>query len=226
MKHRLARTIIPFAFLGTLLLSLGISIALSSAANEPAPRLWTFDADLPGTLPQDFTIGTQSDGRPAGEWKVLQTEQAESPLQVLGQMGKSAEYNTVLINGTSATDIDLRVSFLAIEGKADMGGGLIWRATDDRNYYLTRANPLEQNIRIYRVIKGVRHLLQNFNQTIHLKQWHTLHVIHHGTKAQVFYDDKPVFDLEDQTFQSGRIGLWTKSDAVTYFDDLKLQVLK
>src|SRR3989449_6486093 len=70
--------------------------------------------------------------------------------------------------------LDLQVSFLPIEGKADMGGGLIWRAADDRNYYLTRANPLEQNIRIYRVIKGIRHLLQNFDQTIHLNQWHKI----------------------------------------------------
>ena len=107
-----------------------------------------------------------------------------------------------------------------------MGGGLIWRATDDRNYYLTRANPLEQNIRIYRVIKGVRHLLLNFDQTIDVKQWHQLRVIQHGCRIQVFYDRKPVFDLCDRTFKDGTIGLWTKSDAVTYFDDLQMQVLR
>ena len=142
-------------------------------------------------------------------------------------MGKGAEhaYKTVFINETSASDIDLQVSFLAIEGKADMGGGLIWRATDDRNYYLTRANPLEQNIRIYRVSKGVRHLLQNFDQIIDVKQWHTLRVINQGCRSRVLFDAKEVFDLCDQTFIRGRIGLWTKSDAVTYFDDLQMQVL-
>ena len=107
-----------------------------------------------------------------------------------------------------------------------MGGGLTWRATDDRNYYLTRANPLEQNIRIYRVIKGVRHLLLNFDQTIDVKQWHQLGVIQQGCRIQVFYDRKPVFDLCDRTFKDGTIGLWTKSDAVTYFDDLQMQVLR
>ena len=220
------RRILGVALAGMLVGTVTSGATLAAETGDPS-QVWTFDADPSGTVPQDFTIGTLFDGRPAGEWKVLQTDRAKSPPQVLGQlMGKGAEYKTVLINGTSATDIDLRVSFLALAGKADMGGGLIWRATDDRNYYLTRANPLEQNIRIYRVIKGVRHLLQNFNQTIHLNQWHTLHVIHQGTQTQVFYDDKPVFSLEDQTFRAGRIGLWTKSDAVTYFDDLKLQLVK
>ncbi|MBH0196022.1 MAG: hypothetical protein HP494_10620, partial [Nitrospira sp.] len=125
-----------------------------------------------------------------------------------------------------ASDLNLEVAFLPIQGNADMGGGLIWRAADDRNYYLARANPLEQNIRVYRVVNGVRHLLENFNQTIDVKRWHTLRVIQRGCDITIFYDDKQVFDLCDKTFQTGRIGLWTKSDAVTYFDDLQLQRLK
>ena len=141
-------------------------------------------------------------------------------------MGKGVEhaYKTVLIDGIMASDLLLQVSFLPIEGKADMGGGLIWRATDDRNYYLARANPLEQNIRIYRVVKGVRKMLKNYNQIIDVRQWHTLRVITEGCRVQVFYDENQVFDLCDQTFTTGQIGLWTKSDAVTYFDDLKLQI--
>ena len=107
-----------------------------------------------------------------------------------------------------------------------MGGGLIWRATDDRNYYLTRANPLEQNIRIYRVVKGIRHMLKNFDQIINVKRWHALRVTTRGCRVQVFYDETPVIDLCDQTFTTGRIGLWTKSDAVTYFDDLRLEALR
>ena len=203
-------------------------LAVSTLA-EDSIRTWNFDADLPGTLPKGFVVGTLFDGRPAGEWKILKTDRAKSAPQVLAQlMGKGFEhaYKVALINGINGSDVDLQVAFLPIDGKADMGGGLIWRADDDRNYYLTRANPLEQNIRIYRVVKGIRHLLQNFDQTIHMNQWHTLHVVTRGCQIQVFYDEKPVFDLCDQTFTTGRIGLWTKSDAVTYFDDLRLQVLK
>jgi hypothetical protein len=148
---------------------------------------------------------------------------------VLAQfMGKGAEhaYKITLVKEIVTADLNLEVSFLPISGKADMGGGLIWRAADDRNYYLARANPLEQNIRVYRVEKGIRHLLENFNQTIDVKRWHTLRVTHQGCRVNIFYDDKQVFDLCDKTFHAGMIGLWTKSDAVTYFDDLRLQYLK
>src|SRR2546428_9803205 len=206
-----------------------LAVASVSAAAEDSIRTWNFDADLPGAIPKGFVVGTLVDGRPAGECRVLKRDQPKCPPQVLAQhMGKGFERarKVVLIDGTTSSDLDLQVSFLPIEGKGDMGGGLIWRAADDRNYYLTRANPLEQNIRIYRIVKGIRHLLQNFDQTIHLNQWHTLRVVNRGCQIQVLYDEKPVFDLCDQTFTTGRIGLWTKSDAVTYFDDLKLQILK
>lgn len=211
-----------------------ISILMTAApaigsSPEDTTHTWTFDNDPPETLPPGFQVGTLFDGRTAGEWKVLETDRAPSPPHVLGQlMGKGAEhaYKTVLINGMRASNLELQVSLLPIEGTADMGGGLIWRATDDRNYYLTRANPLEQNIRIYRVVKGVRHMLKNFDHVIDVRQWHTLRVITKGCQVQVFFDDKPVFDLCDQTFTAGRVGLWTKSDAVTYFDDLKLQLVR
>ena len=111
------------ALAGMLLCTVAASRAALAAETSDSPRVWTFDADLPGMLPQDFAIGTLFDARPAGEWNVLQTDRANSPSHVLGQlMGKGAEhaYKTVLINGTSASDIDLPVSFLSIEGKADM----------------------------------------------------------------------------------------------------------
>ena len=212
-----------------LLIILVIAPPVGGSSRESTIHVWTFDNDPPESLPAEFQVGTLFDGRPAGEWKVLGTDRAPSPPHVLAQlMGKGAEhaYKTVLINGVKASDLDLQVSFLPIEGKADMGGGLIWRATDDRNYYLARANPLEQNIRIYRVIKGVRHLIQNFDQTIDVRQWHTLRVMTEGCQVQVLFDEKKVFDLCDQTFTTGLFGLWTKSDAVTYFDDLKLQIAR
>lgn len=194
-------------------------------ASEFATQSWHFDGESANSLPSHFQVGTLFDGRPAGEWKVIETEKARSTNHVLAQLqGKGAEhaYKIVLINGTESSDAELNVSFLAIDGKADMGGGLIWRATDDRNYYLTRANPLEQNIRIYRVEKGVRHMIKNFDHIIETKQWHTLRVIAKGCQFLVTYDDTPVFDICDRTFKKGKVGLWTKSDAITYFDDLQL----
>lgn len=192
-------------------------------------HMWNFDKDQVGALPTGFSIGTLFDGRPAGDWQVLATDHAHSPPHVFAQLGaKGAEhaYKVVLNNDAIASDLDLRVAFLPIQGQADMGGGLIWRAADDRNYYLARANPLEQNIRVYRVVKGVRHLLQNVDQTIDVRRWHTLRVIHRGCQITIFYDDKQVLALCDTTFHGGKVGLWTKSDAVTYFDDLRLVQVK
>jgi hypothetical protein len=203
---------------------------MPTQAETASPALaWNFDHERPDILPSEFSIGTLFDGRPAGDWQILATDRAKSPPHVFAQvMGKGAEhaYKVVLLKEVIASDLNLEVSFLPIQGRADMGGGLIWRATDDRNYYLARANPLEQNIRVYRVEKGVRHLLQNFDQTIDVRQWHTLRVTHRGCRVNIFYDDKQVFDLCDKTFHDGMIGLWTKSDAVTYFDDLRLQHVK
>jgi len=199
-----------------LFIAVTIAVPVVGFSLESATRVWTFDDEPAQSLSPEFQVGTIFDGRPAGDWKVVETEKAKSPPHAFGQLqGK----------GTTATDLDVHVSFLPISGKADMGGGLIWRATDDRNYYLARANPLEQNIRVYRVVNGIRHLLQNFDQTIVMKQWHTLQVIHRGCRVQVYYDEKQVFDLCDETFSAGGIGLWTKSDAVTYFDNLKLTSL-
>ena len=191
-------------------------------------REWTFDEAAPGTLPDAFAVGTLFDGRPAGEWKILITNRAKSASQVLAQLGsKGADhaYKLVLLDGTASSNVDIEVSFLPVSGKADVGGGLIWRAQDDRNYYLLRASAVEQNIRLYRVVKGTRHLVKSHNRSIGQSSWHTLRVIQHGCEMQIRYDNEPLFQLCEQTFDRGRVGLWTKSDAVTYFDDLHLRLL-
>lgn len=219
--------LIVTSFIALLPLSIGAAVA---QAETVSPALaWSFDREQPGTLPSEFSIGTLFDGRPAGDWQVLATDRAKSPPHVFAQlMAKGAEhaYKITLVKEIVASDLNLEVLFLPIQGRADMGGGLIWRATDDRNYYLARANPLEQNIRVYRVVKGVRHLLENFSQTIDVRRWHTLRVTHQGCHVNIFFDDKQVLDLCDKTFHAGMIGLWTKSDAVTYFDDLRLHHIR
>lgn len=209
---------------GALALLLSTTSAMASEV-----QLWNFDRDQPGKVPSGFQIGTLFDGRPAGDWQVLESDRATSSFHVLAQLqGKGAEhaYKMMLVQATESENIDLSVKLLPIDGKADMGDGLIWRATDDRNYYLARANPLEQNIRIYRVVKGVRHMIQNFDHIINVREWHQLRVRMDGCNIQVSFDERPVFTLCDETFKKGLIGLWTKSDAVTYFDDLRVEVTR
>lgn len=216
-------------------------------------QIWNFDSEMAGTLPKNFVVGTLVDGRRAGDWqvidmqqslsllhdldrrehlrikKVLQSAEAPSPPRVMAQLknrGFEQDYNVVLVQGLTATDFDLHVSLLPVAGKADMGGGLIWRAQDHQNYYITRANPLEQNIRFYRVVKGVRYKLANFDHIISVETWHTFHVVARDNQFQIIFDGQTVFDVRDETFHSGQIGLWTKADAVTYFDALRLSVVK
>jgi hypothetical protein len=186
-------------------------------------KSWNFDDDVPGRLPAGFTLGTLFDGRPAGEWKVFHSERARSSMQVLAQVqskGADHAYKMLLINGTEAADLEVEVAFLLVGGKAELGAGVIWRAADDRNYYLLRVSAVEQNIRLYRVVKGVQQLVESRSQTISLKSWHRLRVRTKGCELSISYDGRELLHLCDRTFQSGRIGLWTRSDAVTYFDDL------
>jgi len=231
--------------------SLGANPTIGDEAESH--QTWNFDTDPAGTLPQNFAVGTTPDGRSAGEWqvidmqqslsllpdldrrehqrieKVLQALEAPSPPHVLAQLknrGFEQDYHVVLVEGSPVTDFDLHVSFLPVAGKADMGGGLIWRARDAQNYYITRANPLEQNIRLYRVVKGVRYKLANFDHIISVDTWHTFRVVARDNHFQIIFDRQTVFAIRDETFQSGQIGLWTKADAVTYFDDLRLSVVK
>ena len=224
-----------------------------SWADPKLKKTWNFDSEVAGTLPKNFIVGTLVDGRSAGKWqvidmktsmnlldkldqrdhtrvrKVLQNSGAPSAPHVFAQLknwGYFTDFNVVLVGKTTATDFDLKVSFLAIAGRGDMGGGLIWRAQDHKNYYIARANPLEQNIRFYRVVNGVRHKLENFNHIISIKAWQTLQVVARGNRFKIFFNEQPVIDISDETFQAGgKIGLWTKADALTYFDDLQLSIL-
>ncbi|HQR13558.1 MAG TPA: hypothetical protein PKW52_10240 [Nitrospira sp.] len=191
-------------------------------------RQWTFDSSSPGMLPGSYVVGTQFDGRPAGEWKILITDRAKSASQVLAQLqakGTDQTHKVLLFDGTESSNIDVEVSYLAVAGKADFGGGLLWRAKDDRNYYLLRASLVEQKIRVYRVVNGVQQIVKQLDRPLPATGWHTLRIVQRGCEIKAVFDETVLFRACDTTYTSGRIGLWTKADAVTYFDDLTLRVL-
>jgi hypothetical protein len=111
----------------------------------------------------------------------------------------------------------------AIAGKEDQGGGLVWRAKDAKNYYVARYNPLEDNYRLYKVEKGKRTQLKSANIKPR-EGWHTLRVSMKGNVIECYYDGQKFLEAEDGTFSdSGKIGLWTKSDAQTHFDGLTVK---
>lgn len=205
-----------------------VSGAEEAGSDPQHQRQWTFDSSSPGMLPGSYVVGTQFDGRPAGEWKILITDRAKSASQVLAQLqakGTDQTHKVILFDGTESSNIDVEVSYLAVAGKADFGGGLLWRAKDDRNYYLLRASLVEQKIRVYRVVNGVQQIVKQLDRPLPATGWHTLRIVQRGCEIKAVFDETVLFRACDTTYTSGRIGLWTKADAVTYFDDLTLRVL-
>ena len=160
-----------------------------------------------------------------GKWEVIKDETSPSKPNVLAQLAKNPAslFNVVLFNETNYNDLEVTVEMKAISGQVDQGGGIVWRTKDINNYYIARYNPLEGNYRVYKVDNGKRTMLQSANIK-HVDGWHNLLIKMQRDHIQCFYDDKKYLDVQDSTFTaSGKIGLWTKADAKTYFDDFVVQ---
>jgi hypothetical protein len=200
------------------------------AGGEDAPtaaaRTWTFDDAAPGAPAPGIRLGeTASTGTPA-TWAVVARDDAPSPPHAFGitkTVNAGQTYNVALVEGTNVADLDLTVMVHAVEGKEDRGGGFAFRASDADNYYIARWNPIETNVAFYVVQKGVRKALGKVPVEADPAEWHELRLVAQGPRFQLFLDDEPVQQIEDTTITGpGMIGLWTKADAATLFDDLSL----
>jgi hypothetical protein len=183
----------------------------SSAGN--AAKVWNFESDEPGKIARGFTGAV-------GHWEVVR----DGENQVLAQKAKNGDdtFNIVLVDGTQLADLDLSVRMKAVAGDLDRGGGLVWRAKDKENYYIARYNPLEDNFRVYKVQAGKRTQFQSAKAPGDTK-WHTLRITMTGAKIACYLDGTKRLEVEDATFpEAGKIGLWSKADAQSYFDDLSV----
>ena len=198
----------------TCIIFLLYSAALAAQTSE---NTWNFDSDTAGGIPEGFTVVL-------GDWKNVADADAPSRSGVLAQLAKNSgsTFNLILVSGTNSKNVDISVKMKAVAGKEDQGGGLVWRAMDSNNYYVARYNPLEDNYRVYKVEQGRRIQLQNADIK-HSAGWHTLRVTMEGDHIQCYYDGGKYLDAKDSTFQAaGKIGLWTKADAQSHFDDLTI----
>jgi hypothetical protein len=182
-----------------------------------------FDADTTGAPPKGWTLTMT--GRGAPKWTVERDDTAPSKGKVLKQSGE-ATYPLALKDG-NIRDGFVETKFKAISGSEDRAGGLVWRARDANNYYVVRANALEDNVVLYKTENGVRSSLDivgrrggyGVEETVPANQWHTLRVEFVGSRFKVIFNDKPLFEVDDSTFaEPGMVGLWTKADSVTAFD--------
>lgn len=204
-----------------LLASLGTLLAASRTSPKQAPGAvvakWDFEATRVGTLPP----GAEA---PRGSWEVREVQGAPAGPKALVQTARNhgATFNLIVLPQPQAKDLDLQVQMKALEGREDQGGGLLWRFRDAGNYYVARANPLENNFRVYEVVGGTRRQLQSASVAI-TPGWHRLRVVMRGSTVECFLDGKSYLKIRSTTFpDAGRVGLWTKADAVTAFDDLVL----
>ena len=192
---------------------------------EKGETVFRFDSAVPGKLPAGWS--NQKTGRGGlGSWSVLADSTAPSMPNVLAQTSKENpgyHFNLAVAEQTNFPDLEIELKFKAMDGQEDQGGGPVWRYQDADNYYICRANPLESNYRVYKVVDGNRKQLQSVNVEIPSNVWHTLKVKNVGNHIQCWYDGVLYLDLTDDTFTSGKVGLWTKADAVTYFDDFEIE---
>src|SRR5215467_13090913 len=182
-----------------------------------AAQTVNFDQFKPGDLPAGWT-GTKT-GSGQAKWTIEKDETAPSKPNVLKQSGV-ATYPVCFKNDTNLKDGFVEVKFKPISGKEDQAGGLVWRLKDANNYYIARANALEDNVTIYHTINGRRTEKKRTSTKVASNAWHTLRVDFQGNHFSVTYDGKKAIEWDDDTFkEAGKVGVWTKADSITLFDD-------
>jgi len=187
-----------------------------------------FTSDVVGQPPKGFSFGHTAKVGTPGKWVV----QAEGTNKFVAQTdGDStrARFPVAVLSDAMAADVDLSVRFRPISGRVDQAAGLVWRYRDEDNYYIVRANALEDNVVLYKVENGKRTDLpvKGEGRTYGKKtevpaaQWSTLRVVANGPRFEVYFNGTKLYEVDDNTFtQAGKVGVWTKADSVTQFDDL------
>ena len=204
--------------------SLCIMLVTTTAMALAAAETVNFD-NMKGGPPPGWTA-TQT-GSGTAKWAIEKDESAPSKPNVLKQSGQ-ATFPVCIKDDTSLKDGFVEVKFKPVSGREDQAGGVIWRVKDSNNYYIARANALEGNVVLYKTVNGKRSSLDivgrkggyGVKETVASGQWHTLRVEFAGNHFKLSFDGKHLFDVEDTTFtEAGKVGVWTKADSVTLFDD-------
>jgi hypothetical protein len=194
--------------------------------NDMSNHAVSFENAKIGATPEGWTSTLTGSGDP--KWTVESDRTSPSKSTVLKQSGR-ATYPLILKNETNIKDGFVEVKFKAIAGSEDRAAGIVWRAKDANNYYVVRANALEDNVVLYKTVKGTRSSLDivgrkggyGVNAAVPSGTWHTLRIDFKGSRFGVSFNGKQLFEVEDSTFtEAGKVGLWTKADSVTLFDEV------
>ncbi len=214
-------------------LSSGILVLLFAAVVFAQTKTINFDNDRVGNPPAGFSFALTGQGK-AGVWTIV--KDASSQKNILAQTDADPtgyRFPLAVYDGISAKDVDASIRFRAVSGQKDQAAGIVWRYRDQDNYYIVRANALENNVVLYKVENGKRAdlPLKGEGRTYGKKTsvpkavWNTLRIVVAGNLFEVHFNGAKLFEVEDETFkEAGKVGLWTKADSVTHFDDLRITV--
>jgi len=186
---------------------------------------WRFDDAAVGRLPEGWKIEGTNQRGPLATWTVKVDDSAPSMPKVLAladpKDGSSGTFNLCWSDRVMFQDGVIEVKVKAGGGRVDQGGGPIWRVLDKDDYYIARWNPLEDNFRLYGVKDGARRMLDSADVKADPAAWHTIRIEQKGDEIKCYLDGKELLRAQDKTFPgAGGVGLWTKADAATSFDDL------
>lgn len=198
-----------------------LALALAGATAVSAAEVVTFDG---ATGLEAFEFVTTGAGKP-GEWAIVKTD----ALQVLAQTGTDPtddRFPIAVYRSFSGRNVDVSTRFMAMDGKVDQAGGIVVRLASANDYYVVRANALENNVRFYRVKAGRREMIAGADAQVSGRTWHTLGLVAKGDRFTVSFDAHELFTATDGTFpDSGKIGLWTKADSITWFERIEARSL-
>lgn len=188
-----------------------------------------FEDAAAGGPPPGFAFALTGGGGPV-RWVVLDDTSAPAGPKVLAETSGDRtrdRYPLAILDGLEARDVAASVRFRPISGRVDQAAGLVVRLRDANNYYIARANALEDNVRLYRVVDGRRIQFGGVDVPVPRERWQALGLRVEGDRFAVSLDGREIFAATDRTFQdAGRVGLWTKADSLTHFDALEVQPLR
>ena len=187
----------------------------------------TFSSQSVGAEPADFDTWRTGSGGPA-RWIVVRDESAQGGMAVEQVSQETADYRfpLAIYKPFDGLNVEVQTRFKPVSGRVDQAGGIAARLTTPDDYYIVRANALEDNVRFYRVVKGQRQQLKSANTKVASNEWHTLALKAEGERFTITFDGKTLYSVTDKTFaKAGKVALWTKSDSVTRFDRLDIKAL-
>jgi hypothetical protein len=201
-------------------------VALPALAQGGLTSLSFADAPV-GSLPAGFMIARTGKGA-AAEWKVVEDSSVSTGRALAQASTDRVDYRfpLAIYQPLTAANVAVSVRFKAVAGELDRAAGIAVRLTDPNNYYVVRANALEDNVNLYRVIQGNRSLIHGMRHKVPSNEWHTLGLRLLGDRFTVSFDGAELFTATDRSFAgNGKVALWTKADSITRFDALTIQAL-